>query len=125
MNGKGRPQAKLRLRETEQVAQRRKNEQGDRVENKDGSQGDSHFFFVRVKNWCDRGDGASATDSSARRDEIGRISTHAKEFADGESHKKSKRNTQGGVDKTTVPAFKTSCRFIPKPRATTEPCSNH
>ncbi len=98
MNGKGRPQAKLRLREMEQVAQRRKDQQGHRIENKHSPEGHGHFFFICVENGSDRRDGASAADGRASRDEIRRVSPNPQKFAEGKSNNEGESDSQGGID---------------------------
>src|SRR5215469_4264878 len=65
VDGQGGPEAELRLAHFERVADDWKCEQGDGVENEDGTKRDSHFFFVGVGDRADGGDRAAAADGRA------------------------------------------------------------
>src|SRR5437016_9321420 len=59
------PQSELRLRKTERVSDRRKNQHGDRVQNKNRAERYRHFFFMGLKNRPDGGDGTAAANRRA------------------------------------------------------------
>src|SRR6266704_2971718 len=54
------PESELRLRKMEGVPDGRKNQQGDRIQNKNRAEGYRHFLFLGLKNGTNRGDGAAA-----------------------------------------------------------------
>ena len=67
VNGEGCPKTKLGLRQVQHGSDRRKREQGDRVQHKYGSQGDGNLFFAGVGDRRNRRNGAASADRRARR----------------------------------------------------------
>ena len=63
------PESELRLRKMKRVPEGRKNQQGNRIQNKNRAEGYRHFLFLGLKNGTNRGDGAAAANRRARRDQ--------------------------------------------------------
>src|SRR5882762_8734609 len=63
------PESELRLRKVKRVSDRRKNQQGDRIQNKNRAERYRHFFFIGLKNGTDGGDGAAAANRRAGGDQ--------------------------------------------------------
>src|SRR6267143_2974002 len=82
-----------------------KNQQRDRVQNKNCAERDGHFFFIGLQNRADGGDRAPAANRRASGNQKGRIAAHSQKFAERQPHEKRERNPQRGVDETAAPRF--------------------
>src|SRR5712691_5043125 len=80
------------------VPDRRKNQQGDRIQNKNRAERYGHFFFIGSKNGADGGDGAAAANRRARGDQERRIAAYPQQFAKRQALEKSARNSAAFVD---------------------------
>ncbi len=99
------PQPELRLRKLERRADRRKNQQGDGIQNKNRAERNRHLFFIGVENWPDGGDGAAAANGRARSNQKGRIAANFEEFPECKTCQQRKGNSERGVNKSAAPRF--------------------
>src|SRR5260370_36396593 len=90
------------------VSDRRKNQQRDRIQNKNRAERHGHFFFIGLKNGTDGGDGAAAANRRARRNQEGGIFAHPPELAERQARYKRKRNAQRGVERSAGPRIQNS-----------------
>src|SRR5260370_12100322 len=83
----------------------RKNQQRNRIQNKNRAKRYRHFFFVGFQNRADGGDGAAAANRGAGRNQKGRISAHSQKFAERQPRQQRERNSQRGVDESAAARF--------------------
>src|SRR4029077_7213401 len=76
------PQSELRLRKMQRVSDLWKNQQRDRIQNKNRAERYRHFFLIGFQNRADGGDGGPAANRRARRNQERRISAHSQKFAE-------------------------------------------
>src|SRR6267143_3929382 len=79
-----------------------KNQQRDRIQNKNCAERDRNFFFIGLQNRADGGDRAPAANRRASGNQKGRIAAHSQKFAERQPHEKRERNPQRGVDETAA-----------------------
>src|SRR5712691_12355513 len=87
------------------VSNRRKNQQGNRIQNKNRSERYRHFLFIGLKNRADGGDGAAAANRRARGDQKRRIAAHLQKFPERQTRQQRKGNSQRSVDKSAAARF--------------------
>ena len=69
MNRQRGPQSELRLRKVQRVSNRRKYQQRDGIQNKNGPERHRHFLFIGLQNRPDGGDSAAAANRGAGRNQ--------------------------------------------------------
>src|SRR2546422_6487927 len=97
------------------VSNRRKNQQGNRIQNKDRAERHRHFLFIGLQDRADGGDGAAAANCRARRNQKRRIAAHLQEFAERQARQKRKENSQRGVDKSAAACFQNLAQIHAEP----------
>jgi len=86
-------------------ANRRKNQKGDGIQNKNSAERDAHFFVVGMENGADGGDGAAAADGRASGDEKRGIASNSQDFSESETRQERERNSKSGVDEAAAAGF--------------------
>src|SRR2546426_10053784 len=97
------------------VSNRRKNQQRDRIQNKNRAERHRHFLFIGLQDRADGGDGAAAANRRARRNQKRRIAAHLQEFAERQTRQKRKGNSQRGVDKSAAACFQNLAQIHAEP----------
>src|ERR1700741_784030 len=87
------------------ISNRRKNQQRDRIQNKNRSEQNRHFLFIGLKNRTDRRDGAATANRRATRDQKRSMAPNAQEFAERQARDKREGNSQRRVKKTRAAGF--------------------
>src|SRR5882672_4135675 len=82
-----------------------KNQQRDRVQNKNRAERYGHFFFIGLKNRADGGDRAPAANRRASGNQKGRIAAYSQKFAERQPHQQREGNSQRRVDESAAPCF--------------------
>ena len=100
VNREGGPETELILAQMQGMANRGKEKQGDRVEQKDCPHGDTDLFLIRAGNRGNGGDRASATDGSARGDQEGSLSGDLKQAAKEQAKQHGARDADRRVKET-------------------------
>ena len=98
VNGESRPEPELRLGHVQGVSDEWKQEEGNRVEDEDGAQGDSHLFFAGIGNGTDGGDGAATANGGAGADEEGGLFSDLQQIAEAQAEQHRDSDAGGGVD---------------------------
>ena len=80
------------------MANCRKDQQGDRIEQEDGAHGDADLFLVRPGDRRDGGDRASAADRGARRNQERRLCRHLKQAAKQQAKQHGAGDADRGVE---------------------------
>jgi len=107
------------------ISDGRKEKERDRVKNEHRAQRHRHLFFARVGDWADRGDGAASANRGAGADQERRLFADTQQVAEAQPMSIARVMLAAVYKKPERPARRTSCRFMPKPRATTEACSRN
>jgi hypothetical protein len=100
MNGEGRPEAELLLREMQSGADHRKGEQGDGVEHEDRSERDGHLLIVGLGDGADGGDGTASADGCAGGDQKRSDVADSEEMSEGEACGQGGGDADGGVEES-------------------------
>src|ERR1700683_1459240 len=102
MDGQGRPQSKLRVRQMQEPAERRKDQERDGIQNKDGSERNRHLFIAGLDNGSDSGNGAASADSGACGDQDRCGFVHAQQAAEQKPENQRKGDTGGGIEEAAT-----------------------
>ena len=70
----------------QRVSNRRKYQQRDGIQNKNGPERHRHFLFIGLQNRPDGGDSAAAANRGAGRNQEWRIAPHPKEFSERQTY---------------------------------------
>src|SRR5213594_3718662 len=96
------------------VSNRRKNQQRDRIQNKDRAERYGHFLFIGLENRADGGNGAAAANRRARRNQKGRIAAHLQELAERQTGQQRKGNSHRGVNESAAAGFQNFVQIHPE-----------
>src|SRR6267142_2481483 len=114
VNGQRGPESELRLRKMERVSNGRKNQQRNRIQNKNRAKGDRHFLLIGLNNRADRGDSAAAANGRARGNQERRVAADLQQFAERRSHQKREGDSESGVNKSAAARFQNFVQIHPE-----------